>query len=241
MKSQFRQKTQNQVDGHGSPKNHISGHRISGNEPKPKYETVTIREFTMPTPVSASPTRIRAASSSATHTQPSRGRDEPKNKQSDKEKSDIKPRTIWDMDCSEPLDPNHIPNYSTPSRRSRDTTQRSGLVRPSWRRSLSGTRNNCEGFSNNVSSKSTTEVNQASIRSEAFGSSVPNDTPPKMLRRNQPSTVQTQSARRPLSSSLYIPSPPSSSKQPSESNNSDKLNLKTSLLIEKSVQPIQQR
>ena len=44
-------------------------HTNGSSEPKPKLETVTVREFTMPTPVSASPTRIRSTSSSSQHTE----------------------------------------------------------------------------------------------------------------------------------------------------------------------------
>ena len=238
----FQQKPErNQDRDHVLVKNLPTGNIKTGTEPKPKYETVTVREFTMPTPVAASPTRIRSVSSSTSHALPSRSKDDTKDKQPEIEKSEGKPRTIWDMDCSEPLDPNHVPNYSTPSRRSRDTTQRSGLVKPSWRRSLSGSRNPYDDFSKYESSKSTAIVNKTSTQSQAFGPPFSSNITPIPVRRTQQSKGQSPSPPRPVSSSPYIPSPHSSSTCRTYKNSSDISNKKPTLLLEKSVQPIEQR
>ena len=190
-------------------KNNNSINPQRSQETKPKYETVTVREFTMPVPVSASPTRIRSTSSSSPHTQSSLTANDTKPKQPEISKTDGKQRTIWDMDCSEPLDPNHTPNYSTPSRRSRDTRQRSGLMKPEWhRRSLSGSRNPYEELSNknDMSRMSTSLVNDTPIQSQAFATPFGTNITPTPIRRPQQSTRQSPSPRRPLSSS-YIPSP----------------------------------
>jgi len=211
-------------------------------EAKPKYETVTVREFTMPAPVAASPTRIRSISSSSPHTQSSLARNDTKTNQPEVSKVDGKQRTIWDMDCTEPLDRNHTPNYSTPSRRSRDTTQRSGLIKPTWRRSLSGSRNPYEELSTkaDIARMSTSLVNDAPIQSQAFATPFGTNVTPTPIRRSQLSTRQSPSPQRPLSSS-YIPSPHSSSMHQNNKTSSDISNNKPSLPIEKSVQPLQQQ
>ena len=212
-------------------------------EPKPKLETVTVREFTMPTPVSASPTRIRSTSSSSQYTESYKETAKDTPIKTSKADADRKQRTIWDMDCSEPLDPNHIPNYSTPSRRSRDT-QRSGLIKPTWnpkRRSLSGSRNTYDELAKNGNSKmSTSLIQESSIPSQAFATPFGTNITPTPIRRSQMSARQSPSPQRPLSSS-YIPSV--SSVHPNENtiDRSDMNNKKPSLPIEKSVQPLQLR
>ena len=213
-----------------------------GKEPKPKYETVTVREFTMPSPVAASPTRIRSISSS-TQPQSSLAKADAKERKPDNDKGDSKQRTIWDMDCSEPLDPNHIPNYSTPSRRSRDTTQRSGLVKPTWRRSLSGSRNPYEELStkNDNNKMSTSLVSDSPIQSQAFATPFGTKITPTPIRRSQQSNRQTPSPQRPLSSS-YIPSSYSSTTTDQKSKiNSDTKDSTAALPIEKSVRPLNKR
>ena len=234
-KVSFQQQQMNQ--DRVSPKN-LTRIKIQGTEPKPKCETVTVREYTMPIPVSASPTRVRSVSSSTSRMKSSETRGDTKAKQSEAGKSEVKPRTIWDMDCIEPLDPNHVPNYSTPSRRSRDTTQRSGLIKPSWRRSLSGSRNSYEDLSkyeshNNMSRKIT--------QSNAFESPFRSNITPIPIRRTQQSIGQSPSPPRPKSSCSYIPSTYSSSTFQNDETSSNKSNNKPTLSIEKSVQPLDQR
>ena len=234
------QKHHNQDRVHIQPKNTPSS-TIPGPEPKKKYETVTVREFTMPTPVSASPTRIRSISSSAAHSNVSK--DGNKEKQADAMKTDGKQRTIWDMYPSEPLDPNHIPNYSSPIRRGRDPTQRSGLMKPTWRRSLSGSRNPYEEHPKNGNPiMSTSLINDAPVHSQAFATPFGTNITPTPIRRPQLSNRQSPSPQRPPSSSSFIPATHSSSATNDRSKTrSDIPNNKTALQIDISVQPLQQR
>lgn len=233
---------QNQDSGTTNIRNNGTLNGNISKEAKPKYETVTVREFTMPSPISASPTRIRSISSSGQPKSPLSKADE-KERKLNTDKVDTKQRTIWDMDCSEPLDPNHIPNYSTPSRRSRDTTQKSGLVKPTWRRSLSGSRNPYEELStkNDSNKMSTSLVSDAPIQSQAFATPFGTKITPTPIRRSQQSNRQTPSPQRPLSSSYIPPSYSSATTDQKRKMNSDTKNSTAALPIEKSVRPLNQR
>jgi hypothetical protein len=121
--------------------------------------------------------------------------------------------------------------------------QRSGLKQPTWRRSLSGSRNPYEELSTkaDMARMSTSLVNEAPIQSQAFATPFGTNVTPTPIRRSQQtSTRQSPSPQRPLSSS-YIPSPHSSSMHRNNKTSSDISNNKPSLPIEKSVQPLQQQ
>jgi len=130
---------------------------------------------------------------------------------------------------------------ATPSRRSRDTTQKSGL-KPTWRRSLSGSRNPYEELStkNDSNKMSTSLVSDAPIQSQAFATPFGTKITPTPIRRSQQSNRQTPSPQRPLSSSYIPPSYSSTTTDQRSKMNSDTKNSTAALPIEKSVRPLNQ-